>query len=244
MSFLRYFQERESLKMKNKFHLIWFLLLTSVCLFGQSDEDSLSVNINAKWSENPFKLNTSYISKHKDTLKITQFKFYVSDFQTVFEDKTIYTDKTSHLIDFEKPNSTIFPIYKNNKKKIIGINFTIGVDSLASVSGALADDLDPSNGMYWAWQSGYINMKIEGTSSSCKTRKNSFNFHIGGYLQPYYALRKIEIPFHKLQNQINLTLDLEKFFNEIDLKETNSIMIPGTKAMKLATLSSKMFYIE
>jgi hypothetical protein len=244
MSFQKYFQEKENLKMKNKFCLIFILLLTSFCLFGQSEQDSLSVNINAKWSENQFKLNTTYISKNTDTLKITQLKFYVSDFQVVFEDKSTFTDNKSHLIDFEKPNSTIFPISKNYKKKIISLNFLIGVDSLTSVSGALSGDLDPSNGMYWAWQSGYVNMKIEGISNSCKTRKNSFNFHIGGYLQPYYALRKIEIPIYNFQNQINLTIDLEKFFNEIDLKETNSIMIPGTKAMELATLSTKMFNIE
>ncbi len=230
--------------MKNKFYFICILFLTSICLFGQSDKDSLIVNINAKWNKNPFKLNTSYISKNTDTLKVTQFKFYVSDFQVIYEDKSTLTDHKSHLIDFEKPNSTIFPICKNYKKKIIGINFSIGVDSLASVSGALSGDLDPSNGMYWAWQSGYINMKIEGTSSSCQTRKNTFNFHIGGYLQPNYALRRIELPMNNLQNQINLTLDLEKFFSEIDLKEANSVMIPGTKAMELATLSTKMFYTE
>ena len=230
--------------MKNKFYFICILFLTSICLFGQSDKDSLIVNINAKWNKNPFKLNTSYISKNTDTLKVTQFKFYVSDFQVVFDDESTLTDHKSHLIDFEKPNSTIFPICKNYKKKIIGINFYIGVDSLASVSGALSGDLDPSNGMYWAWQSGYINMKIEGTSSSCQTRKNTFNFHIGGYLQPYYALRKIELPMNNLQKQINLTLDLEKFFSEINLKETNSVMIPGAKAMELATLSSKIFYTE
>lgn len=218
--------------------------MISVCLFGQSDKDSLNVKINAKWSENPFKLNAFYISKNKDTLKITQLKFYVSDFKVVFDDKSTFIDNKSHLIDFEKSNSTIFPISKNYTKKIIGINFSIGVDSLSCVSGALSDDLDPSNGMYWAWQSGYINMKIEGISSSCHTRKNIFNFHIGGYLQPYYALRKIELPINTLQNQINLTLDLEKFFSEIDLKETNSIMIPGTKAMELANLSTKMFNVE
>ena len=230
--------------MKNKLYFICILFLTSICLFGQSDKDSLIVNINAKWSENPFKLDTSYISKNTDTLKVTRLKFYVSDFQVVYEDESTLTDNKSHLVDFEKLNSTIFPISKNDKKKIISVSFLIGVDSLASVSGALSGDLDPSNGMYWAWQSGYINMKIEGTSNSCKTRKNSFNFHIGGYLQPYYALRKIEIPINNFQNQINLTIDLEKFFREINLKETNSVMIPGAKAMELATLSSKMFYIE
>lgn len=220
------------------------LFFTTSLLFGQTVQDSISVNVIAKWNENLLQLNNSYISKQKDTLKITQLKFYISNIHILFEEQTRILDNTSHLIDFSKPNATLFSISKNNNKKISSINFSIGVDSLASVSGALSGDLDPSNGMYWAWQSGYINMKIEGTSSSCKTRNNSFNFHIGGYLAPYYALQKIEIPIHKLQNQINLTLNLEKFFSEINLKETNSVMIPGSKAMELATLSSKIFYIE
>jgi len=244
MCFLNYFLELENLKMKKSFHLIYFLLVTSFSLFGQNESDSLYLKINPKWSVSNFKLNTTYISKQKDTLKITRLKFYISDFQVKYDDNTIISDNKSHLIDFEKPNTSFFNIAKNYKKKIKSINFSIGVDSLASVSGALSGDLDPSNGMYWAWQSGYINMKIEGTSSSCKTRKNIFNFHIGGYLKPYNAIQKIEIPINKIQNQINLTLDLEEFFNEINLKEINSVMIPGNKAMELANLSSKMFYIE
>ena len=112
---------------------------------------------------------------------------------------------------------------QNYKKNIKSISFCIGIDSLASVSGALSGDLDPSNGMYWAWQSGYINMKIEGTSSSCKTRKNSFNFHIGGYLKPYNAIKKIEIPINKIQNQI--IDDLERLGTKIieHLKIDNKI---------------------
>ena len=244
MSFLNYFLELENLKMKKSFYIIYFLLLTSFTLFGQNESDSLSLKINTKWSGRNLNLNTSYISKQKDTIMISQLKFYISDFQVKYEDNTILTDKNSHLIDFEKPNTTLFAITKNNKKEIKNIKFSIGVDSLNSVSGALSGDLDPSNGMYWAWQSGYINMKIEGISSSCKTRKNGFNFHVGGYLNPYYAMRKIEIPINKLQNQINLTLDLERFFSEINLKEMNSVMIPGNDAMALANLSSEMFYIE
>jgi hypothetical protein len=230
--------------MKKSYYLIYFLLATSFTLFGQNESDSLSLKINTKWSGKNLNFNSFYISKQKDTIKITQLKFYISDFQVKYDDNTILSDKNSHLIDFEKPNTSFLNIAKNYKKNIKSISFCIGIDSLASVSGALSGDLDPSNGMYWAWQSGYINMKIEGTSSSCKTRKNSFNFHIGGYLKPYNAIKKIEIPINKIQNQINLTLDLEEFFNEINLKEINSVMIPGNKAMELANLSAKMFYIE
>ncbi len=230
--------------MKKSFYIIYLLLVTSFTLFGQNESDSLSLKINTKWNGKNLNLNSSYISKQKDTIKITQLKFYISDFQVKYDDNTMFSDKNSHLIDFEKPNTSILNITKNYKKKIKSITFFVGLDSLASVSGALSGDLDPSNGMYWAWQSGYINMKIEGTSSSCKTRKNSFYFHIGGYLKPFKSLQKIEIPVNKIQNQINLTIDLEQFFSKINLKEINSVMIPGNKAMELANLSSKIFYIE
>ena len=106
----------------------------------------------------------------------------------------------------------------------------------------MAGDLDPTKGMYWAWQSGYINMKMEGKSSSCKTRKNEFQFHIGGYMKPNYAMRKVEL-VSKNQN-LNITIDVAEFFSELKLSETNSIMIPGKKAMKLADYSIKMFKIE
>jgi len=112
-----------------------------------------------------------------------------------------------------------------------------------SVSGALDGDLDPSKGMYWAWQSGYINMKIEGKSSSCKTRKNQFFFHIGGYLQPNYAMQTIVLETNNINPEINIAVDLEALFSKIHLSETNSIMIPGKKAMELAQMSIQMFTI-
>jgi hypothetical protein len=98
--------------------------------------------------------------------------------------------------------------------------------------------------MYWAWQSGYINMKIEGKSSSCKTRKNEFQFHIGGYLSPYYAMRKVALTYDKKGTQINIGIDLYIFFANLNLAKTNSVMIPGTLAMELADYSKSLFYIE
>jgi hypothetical protein len=50
--------------------------------------------------------------------------------------------------------------------------------------------------------------------------------------------------YDKKSNQINIGMDLNKFFTNIKLAETNSIMIPGELAMKLADYSTKLFYIE
>ena len=96
--------------------------------------------------------------------------------------------------------------------------------------------------MYWAWQSGYINFKIEGKSSSCKTRNNAFQFHVGGYLKPNYAIRTIELETKNSNFEINV--DLAELFNVIKLSEINSIMIPGSKAMDIADKAKLMFTIS
>lgn len=217
-------------------------------LTAQNKTDSLYINVNLKFNQEDFKLNSTYVSYQKDTLSFETVKFYLTGFQLEFKDQSIYTENNSyHLIDVENPETMQFSIANHINKEIKAIKFNIGVDSLASVSGAMEGDLDATKGMYWAWQSGFINLKIEGQSPSCKTRKNKFQFHVGGYLEPYYSMKSIEIPIIKSQipnNKINLVLDLGKLFSEISLKETNTIMIPGKEAIKIADLTTKLFSIE
>jgi hypothetical protein len=210
---------------------------------AQEEKDSLFINLNLKFAKTPLELNKTYISKNKDTLQLNLVKFYISKIQIEYADKNIFSEANSyHLIDIENPKSLKIPICKTENKIINKITFNVGIDSLASVSGAFSGDLDPTKGMYWAWQSGYINIKIEGESNSCKTRKNDFQFHIGGYLKPNYALREVVL-FPK-SNKLDIAVDLARFFDDIQLSETNSVMIPGKNAMELANLSTKMFYIE
>ena len=228
------------------------IFTTALCIllfstgYTQEKKDSLLVRLHLNFRNESLELNKKYISDSKDTLQIEVFRFYISNIKLHYSDESTYSEENSyHLIDIENPNSLQIPILKKSEKTITKVAFSIGVDSLASVSGAMSGDLDPTKGMYWAWQSGFINMKIEGTSSSCKTRKNKFQFHIGGYLRPNYAIRKININRNfSSKNQIDLVMDLSKLFEEINLLETNSIMIPGEKAMQMADLSCKMFYIE
>lgn len=174
-------------------------------------------------------------------------KFYISSFQIVFKEGEVYSEDNSyHLINSDEKESLNFNLPLKFEKEIANIRFNIGVDSLASVSGAMDGDLDATKGMYWAWQSGFINMKVEGISKSAKTRKNLFHLHIGGYLAPNYAMRSVELKVRKGQsknNAININVDLAKLFNKIDLSKTNYVMIPGAEAMKIADFSTDMFSI-
>lgn len=219
---------------------VWFAV-------AQTPNDSLRLAFNIKWNDQEVALQKKYVSEH-DSLEITTFKFYVSSIRIQFDDNSTYIQKNSfHLIDIEKRSSLIIPVCIAANKNVQKVTFCIGVDSLASVSGALAGDLDATNGMYWAWQSGFINVKIEGKSNSCKTRKNQFQFHIGGYLKPNFALRKIQLDskiIKNIDNTLKITCNAANFFNKIDLATNNAVMIPGEKAMKMADLVSKIFYLE
>ena len=217
--------------------------------FAQKATDSLMIKLDLKFGTEDLELGRKYVSENKDTLQVDLFKFYISSIQIQYSDKTVYSQKNSyHLIDIKNPNSLRIPICTKNHLDIQKILFYVGIDSLTSVSGALAGDLDPTKGMYWAWQSGYINMKIEGKSSSCNPeasgRKNEFHFHIGGYLQPNYAMRQVILESTKSTSEVIITVDIAKLFSKIILSKTHSIMIPGKQAMEIANFSTEMFTTE
>ena len=211
--------------------------------FAQEKKDSLVLRLNLKFKDETLVQNKKYISESKDTLEIDVLRFYISNIKLQYSDATTFSEPNSyHLIDIENPNSFRIPIAKNSGEAISKVSFSIGIDSLASVSGAMSGDLDPTKGMYWAWQSGFINMKIEGKSSSCKTRKNAFQFHIGGYMKPNYAIRTIELK--PINSNLEINVDFAELFKYIKLSENNSIMIPGKKAMELADKAIEMFSVN
>jgi hypothetical protein len=213
---------------------------------AQTVKDSTTIHLNLRYKNEPLHLNQSYVSK-TDTLAISVMKFYLSSFQIQYKDGTSSTEKNSyHLVDASDSIAQHIRLSNKNNKDISYIRFNIGVDSISSVSGALSGDLDPSNGMYWAWQSGYINFKLEGTSNRCPTRKNKFQFHLGGYIAPMYAMRTVELPCNRTlkNNEISLILDVAPFFDAIDLAQTNTIMIPSEKAMQLSDWTVQLFSIE
>ena len=173
---------------------------------------------------------------------IVAIKFYISELEIEYKDDVTNRVKDSYyLIDVFKSTTLNKTFQSSHTTKLKSISFSLGVNENLNESGALSGDLDPVNGMYWTWQSGYINLKIEGESPSCSTRKNRFTFHIGGYKQPYQTLRKLRFPVNNTAAELVINIDVSKFMNAIDLKDTNSIMIPGEKVYSMMNTAVKMF---
>jgi hypothetical protein len=105
------------------------------------------------------------------------------------------------------------------------------------VSGALDGDLDPTLGMYWAWNSGYIQFKMEGMHSQCNTRRHEFQFHLGGYLPGEATAQYVNF----LSSGLSLQIDLKKWIDFIHFSETNSVTVPGIEAVKLSNQLPLLF---
>ncbi|MAZ36592.1 MAG: hypothetical protein CL842_03985 [Crocinitomicaceae bacterium] len=194
----------------------------------QSDaQNAVKIAFQPKFKGENLALNKVYYFKN-DTLNISNFKCYISNLTYYKNDSIVHASvKKAHLIDAK--DSSTFVISENVFFKYDEIRFNIGVDSLTNVSGIFEGDLDPANGMYWTWQSGYINFKLEGTSSLSPARKNKFYWHIGGYSPPFNTLRQVA-----LKANGKVSIQLEKLFEEIEILEDYQVMSPNDDAVQIA----------
>jgi hypothetical protein len=223
-------------------------ILLLMVLLGSNPSFTQNFNwfIKPVFGDKPITENTWFVSAQGDSILLENVRFYLSDIQWERADKSIIKDTVkARLVDiFDTSTLQIF-FQIVDFKQIRTLRFNIGVDSATNVSGAMGGDLDPQKGMYWAWQSGYINLKIEGRSPQLTTRKNQFQFHLGGYLQPFYALRSVELPVNAKNTAGGvLVVDVSKFFKNIHITTQKSIMSPCKEAIPLADFSVQMFSIE
>ena len=217
------------------------ILLTIVPFLGLASvlvsfvDSSVELIINPNFNNKKITTFDWYVSSKKDSIQFTDLKFYLTDFQLKTLDGNVQSIKNSnYLINIFKPETLHLHLQTFHFTSGDTISFNVGVESELNTSGALSGALDPSNGMFWSWQSGYINFKVEGISPSCNTRKNKFQFHIGGYQEPNKTLRRLSFTLDNQTSQIDLNLDL--FFDSIELDMYNQVMVPGENANELASI--------
>lgn len=213
------------------------LLFFAINTVAQNGEQII---FQPKFQSESLALNKAYVID-EDTVRISNFRCYITDLSYFKNEEFVRaSSKKVHLID--ATDSSTFSISENELLNFDEIRFNIGVDSLTNVSGAFDGDLDPINGMYWTWQSGYINFKIEGISTNCPARNNKFYWHIGGYLEPFYAMRKISLNCNS-KNSEKVVMQLDELFQAIDVSKIYQVMSPCEKAIDIADVLPKIFKI-
>lgn len=174
--------------------LLALLFVVPACDHHHDDEDEIkgfgSVEIEFDNQANGSSLifGQTYTNAAGESLQFTTFDYYISNVVLVKSDGARFVvpkDKSYFLCKHDVATSRTIKIDDVPAGDYTGLEFLVGVDSAKSVSpiGERTGVLDPAgeaNGHYWSWNSGYIFVKMEGTSPVAPAGSgNIFQYHVG-----------------------------------------------------------------
>jgi hypothetical protein len=127
---------------------------------------------------------TKYANANNDTFTVSKFNYFISNIVITNNDNSTYAEPNSyHMVRHSVPGSNLLSITGVPLGSYKSIRFMLGVDSARNVSGAQTGDLDPAKvgDMFWGWNTGYIFLKLEGSSKNSGDASKAITFHIGGH---------------------------------------------------------------
>ena len=160
----------------------------------QRKKTTLTISIEHFIGNSPLVLDSVvYKNELNQAFTLSRFRYYISSIQLKGVSCPDYVSNDFFLIDEEDSLSKklVFkdvPIGSYNE-----LRFILGVDSLHNCSGLQNGALDPINGMFWAWNTGYVFLKLEGKSSYSKSPGHLLEYHIGGFRKPANCIRTIQL---------------------------------------------------
>jgi hypothetical protein len=213
-------------------------------MVSRSSDAMRMIHVQPMFQGKKVVLDAQMRSQGGDPLKLNTLRFYLSNFVFLKNGAVVFEEKNSfHLLDLEDENTLDLKFDALEGRDFDGLRFKLGIDSLTHISGAMGGDLDPTKGMFWTWQSGYINFKLEGTFKKCPTRNHEFQFHLGGYLAPFQSVQSVQIKIPKGENLV-LQLDLSPFFDQVDWVKKYSIMSPCKESVEASKVLANSFSVH
>jgi len=203
---------------------------------------------------------TAYATPSGETFTVQKFKYYLSNLRFIRADGSTYAAPGEyHLVDAATASSTSFTVSDVPTGNYTGVSFVVGVDSTTTKADplALTGDLNPANAMYWAWASGHIFLKLEGTTTTGGAA-SPIVCHVGGYRAPYSAIVTASPALNGTllvragqEPKIQLSADVLKMFDgatpgsHIALSAFPEIMMPGPRAVQIAqNYAAGMFSVK
>lgn len=165
----------------------------------------LNLNLSHYFKNEPIVYaSKNFINSSGDTFNVENFEYRVSNIYLKKSDSTWIK-----VGDYFLNRGTDAYLYSVNLSNIpagiyTDLKFSMGVDSFRNHSGNQTGALDPSLGMYWDWNSGYIFYRIFGRTN----RNISYAYDIGG--DANLITYSLNLNAYKLKkNTINLDLKMD-----------------------------------
>ena len=219
--------------------------------YAQNNQAKLVLKFEYMANNKPLVLGDSgYVNEFAENYTITRLKYYISNISLGAKANSRLSNEV-FLVNAANEDSITIEAMPGVYTELI---FTLGIDSALNNSGAQDGALDPLNGMFWTWNSGYVYFKLEGFSNASTADLQRIEHHIGGYQGPNKVARQIELNLQQPliiregeQKEITVVLNLDKYWkgqNEITIASKALIMIPGEWAKKSADNFPGMFSVK
>jgi hypothetical protein len=217
---------------KKLFHSILIIAaLVAAMSFSPGGRAKLIIRFENYVGDEKLKIDSVlYENKMGQTYSISMFKYYVGNFHFKNIQGKDFVSKGYFLINQEDESSMQIILDDIPSGEYNGIGFTLGVDSIDNCNGAQSGALDPVNGMFWAWNSGYIFLKMEGISAASNSTGKRLEFHIGGYKEPNNCIKIISL---KLKHPIKISEN-----NLVMIRADASHLFSGSNPVDFSKLSS------
>jgi methanobactin biosynthesis MbnP-like protein len=218
---------------------------------------SLALHFENMVDTNELVFNTqSYVTANNDTFTVSAFKYYISNIVLTKSGGGTYVETESyHLINAADSNSCGILLANVPFGNYTSISFMIGVDSARNCSGAQTGALDPTNGMFWSWSTGYIQAKLEGHSPQSTSSGQQIVYHVGGFKGMYDPLKTVSPSFggdmasvsSAVTPEIHFKADVAEWFkspNLISISTTSFNMSVNQTSLDFSDNYADMFSVE
>ncbi len=156
-----------------------------------------------------------------NTYQVDLLKYYLSNVSLIRSDSSLFNLGNYDLIDADNPSSQIVRGKDIPNGNYIGIRFFIGVDSARNNSIDQSGDLDPSYGMFWPWNTGYIFFKHEGFYTDTAGNIQSLLFHYGTDIALATVSLPLSLEINGTEKSLNLRFDLNALYADPNIIDFN-----------------------
>lgn len=216
----------KSIKLKSAGLVVLLALFFSACkqpqVIDPDAEITLKYTNQVDGSDIQFGVR-KYTNAGGNSYQVDMLKYYISNV-ILFDTKGgSVTVPDYFLVDGKKADQQSFTINKVPNGTYNKIRFYMGVDPVRNHTGAQDGFLDPSYGMIWTWNLGYIFMKHEGQFLDASSNPAAISHHLG--LDQYLPQIEVALPNIEVKGEdkiLNLNFNLNQVYQNPHTIDFNS----------------------
>ena len=194
------------------------MLLLSLESTFVTAQSSIQIQHQVKLGEVPLSLGVWQKSDSNVSVRIDKLRWYVSLPTAGKTGSKVWLMDLSDSASLDQQMSR--PV--NNK-----ISLLFGIDSALQVGGVGTGALDPLRGMYWTWQTGYVQWKMEG-AIRVDGVESPLELHLGGFDGVTKSQSMLsDYLIYPTTNSVIAEWDISPFLAEVVRRKKFGVMSPS-----------------